>query len=149
MLYIIAWACVVHDIHHCCERRGKLKDRLHYSWPDHRWRWIFHKESTQAPWLYSQLNAWQKETFSSVMATCSKETQKVSFDFVRQMADSHELLWKIFTLNPNLYGVGGKFAPTQFFITAQKRLALECWNFMTFIVSLLHIIWYTFWSPGT
>ena len=56
----------------------------------------------------------------------------------------------IIPFNPNLYGGGrGKFAPRQFFATAQKRLALDCWNFVTFIVSLLHIIWYTFWSPGT
>ena len=39
--------------------------------------------------------------------------------------------------------------PRQFFVTARKRLAPDCWNFVTFIVSLLHIIWYTFWSPGT
>ena len=39
--------------------------------------------------------------------------------------------------------------PRQFFAAAQKRLALDCWNFVAFIVSLLHIIWYTFWSPGT
>ena len=35
-------------------------------------------------------------------------------------------------------GGGGKFVPRQFFATAQKRLGLDCWNFVAFIVSLLH-----------
>ena len=48
-----------------------------------------------------------------------------------------------------IYLGGDKFAPRQFFATAQKRLALDCWNFVASIVSLLHNIWYTFWSPGT
>ena len=42
-------------------------------------------------------------------------------------------------------GGGSKFAPQAvFFATAQKRLALDCLNFVAFFVSLLHIIWYTF-----
>ena len=49
-----------------------------------------------------------------------------------------------------IYMGGGQICPPgSFFATAQKRLELDCWNFVAFIVSLLHIIWYTFWSPGT
>ena len=44
---------------------------------------------------------------------------------------------------------GANLPPDSCFATVQKRLALDCWNFVTFIVSLLHIIWYTSWSPGT
>ena len=46
-------------------------------------------------------------------------------------------------------GGGANLPPRQFFATVQKRLALDYRNFVAFIVSLLHIIWYTFWSPGT
>ena len=50
----------------------------------------------------------------------------------------------------NLYwGGGANLPPGSFLATAQKRLALDCRDFVTIIVSLLHIIWYTFWSPGT
>ena len=44
---------------------------------------------------------------------------------------------------------GGICTPPAVFATDKKRLTLDCWNFMTFIVSLLYIIWYTIWSPGT
>ena len=47
-------------------------------------------------------------------------------------------------------GGGGQICPQgSFFATVQKRLVLDCRNFVTFIISLLHVIWYTFWSPET
>ena len=46
-------------------------------------------------------------------------------------------------------GGGGDLLPGSFFATVKKRLALDCLTFVAFIASLLHIIWYTFWSPGT
>ena len=44
-------------------------------------------------------------------------------------------------VNPILYRGGGGRG-------GGKRLALDCCNFLSFIISLLHIIWYTFWLPG-
>ena len=48
-----------------------------------------------------------------------------------------------------VYMGGGQICPPgSFFATVQKQLALDCWNFVTFIVSLLHIIWYIFGHQG-
>ena len=46
-------------------------------------------------------------------------------------------------------GGGGQICPPgSFYATAQKRLALDCSNFVAFIISLLPMIWYTIWSQG-
>ena len=52
--------------------------------------------------------------------------------------------------NPSLHGRGGgKFAPRRFFCYSSKTIGARLPKLCDFIVSLLYIIWYTFWSPGT
>ena len=45
-------------------------------------------------------------------------------------------------------GLANFLTQAVFFATVQKHLAQDCCNFVTVIVSLLHIIWYTFWSTA-
>ena len=46
-------------------------------------------------------------------------------------------------------GGGSKFAPQAVLCYSSTTVGARLQNFVTFIVSLLHIIWYTFWLPGT